>query len=274
MRVKGWTAAAFGALAGAMLVFPRQAAEAALEGAGAFARAVAPSLGPYMVCMLMITSRVSVPAWALAGLGWLCGSPGGAKLMQPLDLTGRQALRYAAVSGTMSPLFFVGPLARWLGDEGAGWLLLLCHWAGAALVALLLPGGGERRKTPPSPMPLGTALRETALTLGGVCLCVMLGTAAARLAACALPGLSPEAAAALQCALEITGGSRALIGLHSPFAMPLLCAACSFGGLSIWLQNAAVWRESGVEGGKLLLLRLCHGALSGGLAWALTRVLY
>jgi len=274
MRMNRRTAAAFGALAGAMLVFPGQAAEAALQGADAFVRAVLPALGPYMVCMLMVTSRVSAPAWALTGLGWLCGSPGGAKLLQPLDMTDDQALRCAAVSGTMSPLFFVGALARWLGDESAGWLMLLCHLAGAALLALALPAKGKIGKATPSPLPLGKALGETALTLGGVCLCVMLGSAAARMACCALPRLPAWASAALQCALEITGGAGALIDLHLPGTLPLLCAACSFGGLSILLQNAAIWRESGVGFGKLLALRSAHALLSGGLCWALTRVLY
>ena len=47
----------------------------------------------------------------------------------------------------------------------------------------------------------------------------------------------------------------------------LLCAACSFGGLSLLMQNAAFWQESGVRIGQLFLLRLLHGLLAGGLGW-------
>lgn len=276
MRRSRWTAAAFGALAGAMIAFPAQAAEAALQGAGLFVRAVLPSLGPYMACMLMVTSRISAPGWALAALGWLCGSPGGGKLIQPLRLKGKAALRCAAVSGTMSPLFFLGAVSHWLGDARAGWLLLICHLSGAALLALLLPGEEKDRsmRPAPAPMPLGTALRETALTMGAVCLCVMLGCVSARMAVCALPGLPPGASALLQCALEITSGAQAIIALSTPWTLPLLCAACSFGGLSLAMQNAAVWQESGVKAGQLLTLRAAHALLSGGLCWALASVLH
>ena len=47
--------------------------------------------------------------------------------------------------------------------------------------------------------------------------------------------------------------------------MALLCALCSFGGLSIWLQNLLFVPEC-VRPAKLLCMRMLHGALSGGLA--------
>lgn len=118
-------------------------------------------------------------------------------------------------------------------------------------------------------MPLIQALRDGALALLTVGLCMMLGCAAARLAACAFPRLPGWAAAALQCALEVTGGVKALIGLGLTHPAPLVCAACSFGGLSILLQNAAFWQESGVGMGKLLLLRAAHAFLSAALCAAL-----
>ena len=77
-----------------------------------------------------------------------------------------------------------------------------------------------------------------------------------------LPQLSPVAAAALQCALEVTAGVRALIGLQIPHLKAWACAACSFGGLSLLLQNAAFWQENGVSMGKLCLLRVLHAVFS------------
>ena len=260
----GW-AAVFGALAGAMLVFPAEAAQAARDGLLLWARSVAPVLGPFMACMLMVTTRLGGGMALRAGLSWLCGSPGGARLMQTLGLRGKPALRAAALTGTMSPMFFLGTVSAWLGHPAAGRWLLLCHWAGTLILGLMIPGRAAEKVSPPSPMQLGQALRETALALLTVGLCMALGCVSARLAACALPHLPPALAAALQCALEVTSGVRSLIALGSPWTLPLVCAACSFGGLSLLMQNAAFWQESGVTMGQLLLLRLLHGLLAGWL---------
>lgn len=262
-------ALAFGMLAGAMIAFPGEAAAAAGEGLSLWARAVAPVLGPFLVCMLMLSSRAGGGVMLKTVLGWLCGSPGGARLMQGSGLKGKSALRAAAMTGTMSPMFFLGTVSGWLNDPSAGRKILLCHIAGALLLGLCIPHGGKAAPVPAAPVPLSQALRDSALALLTVALCMALGCAAARMAACAFPRLPGWAAAALQCALEVTGGVKALIGLKLPFAVPLVCGACSFGGLSILLQNAAFWQDSGVGVGKLLLLRIAHAAISSALCFVL-----
>ncbi len=263
-------AVAFGILAGAMMAFPGEAASAALEGMKLWARAVVPVLGPFLVCMLMVSSRVNCGMGLKTVMGWLCGSPGGARLMQGDGLRGKSALRAAAMTGTMSPMFFLGTVSAWLGDPAAGCLILLCHLAGALLLGLCIPHREKAVPRPAAPMPLVQALRDSALALLTVSLCMMLGCAAARLAACAFPRLPGWASTALQCALEVTGGVKATIGLGLSQPAPLVCAACSFGGLSILLQNAAFWHESGVNVGKLLLIRIGHAILSYALCLVLT----
>ncbi|MBE5781712.1 MAG: hypothetical protein E7329_00185 [Clostridiales bacterium] len=256
------SALAFGILAGAMVVFPREAAAAALQGLMLFAQSVLPVLGPFMVCMLMLSSRLGgSPPWA-AALSWLSGSPGGARMMQLYSLRGKTALRYAAITGTMSPMFFLGTVEQWLGNAGGGWLIFLSHVLGAIASGLCFRGKKEKAEAHPVPTPFFQALRDAAQALLTVALCMMLGCTAAKMAACALPGLSPVWAAALQCGLEVTAGTQALIALHLPHTPALVCAACSFGGLSLLLQNAAFWQESGVGMGKLLLVRLLHGIFS------------
>ncbi|MBQ6960090.1 MAG: hypothetical protein IJP78_03820 [Clostridia bacterium] len=265
-------ALAFGILAGVMMAFPGEAAAAAGEGLSLWARAVAPVLGPFLVCMLMVSSRAGGGIGLKTVLGWLCGSPGGARLMQGSGLTGRSALRAAAMTGTMSPMFFLGTVSGWLGDARAGRLILLCHIAGAALLGLCMPKGEKAAPVPAAPVALSQALRDSALALLTVALCMMLGCAAARMAACAFPRLPGWAAAGLQCGLEVTGGVKALIGLGLPHTSALVCGACSFGGLSILLQNAAFWQESGVGVGKLLLLRMVHGIISAALCFVICRL--
>ncbi|MBR5111369.1 MAG: hypothetical protein IK099_14415 [Clostridia bacterium] len=261
-------AAAFGALAGAMMVFPEAAAEAAYQALGLWARAVAPVLGPFMACMLMLSSRTRGGMAARVAMGWLCGSPGGARLMREAGLRGRSASRTAAMTGTMSPMFLIGTVGGWLGDRRLGWVVFLCHVLGALGAGLCIPPGEKAAVSLPAPMPLGAALRESALALLTVALCMMLGCAAAKMAACALPGLAPAFQAALQCALEVTGGVKSIIALQTPFTAPLVCAAVSFGGLSLLAQNAAFWQDSGVGMGRLALLRLFHALLSGALCRA------
>lgn len=273
-----WSTAAFGALAGAMLVYPAQAAEAALGALRLWGHNVAPVLGPFMVCVLMITSRLGGGPWLRALLSWLCGSPAGARLMQPLALTGRTALRFAALSGTMSPMFFLGTVSSWLHSPAAGRLILLCHWLGALILALCIPAKVSASAPASQPLALSAALRDSALALLTVCLCMMLGAVAARMAACALPALPPWAAIGLQCVLEVASGVQALTAASPALTVPLACAAASFGGLSLLMQNAAFWQESDVNLSSLATLRLCHALISfllcALLGWGLTGVLY
>ena len=259
----------FGILAGTMMAFPGEAAAAAGEGLGLWARAVAPVLGPFLVCMLMVSSRTGGGIGFKTVLGWLCGSPGGARLMQGSGLKGKSALRAAAMTGTMSPMFFLGTVSGWLGDAGAGRLILLCHITGALVLGLCMPKGEKAAPVPAAPVALSQALRDSASALLTVALCMMLGCAAARMAACAFPRLPGWAAAGLQCALEVTGGVKALIGLGLPHTAALVCGACSFGGLSILMQNAAFWQESGVGVGTLILLRIAHAGISAGLCFVI-----
>ena len=267
-------AAAFGILAGAMIAFPAEAAEAAGQALSLWARSVAPVLGPFMACMLMVSSRIRGGLAMRTVMGWLCGSPGGARLMREARLAGSGAVRAAAMTGTMSPMFLIGTVGGWLGDRRLGWMILACHLLGALGVGLCIRPEEKTDAPVGIPMPLGAALRESALALLTVALCMMLRCAAARMAACALPGLPIEAQTALQCALEVTGGVKGIAALRSPYAAPLICAACSFGGLSLLAQNAAFWQDSGVTIGQLALLRLVHGVLSGALCWMASSLLF
>ena len=254
--------AIIGALAGAMLIYAEAAAHGALNALSLWARSVVPTLGPFMLVMLLLSSRMGGGTWIRIGMGWLCGTPGGARLMAQLRPSPSSALRYAALLGTMSPMFFLGTLAEWLESQRAARIILLCHLLGALITGMALPRGKCGPSPSPQPLSLASALRQCTQALTGVALCMMLGSVAAAMARCALPRLPDGAAALLQCALEITAGTQAILHLGLPSPAPLLCAACSFGGLSLLLQSAAVWREWGVGMGRLMLLRLSHGLIS------------
>lgn len=57
--------------------------------------------------------------------------------MQRKELTKREALHLAALSGTVSPAFFMGALGEWLGSTRRGAPAFLCHALGAVLTGLI-----------------------------------------------------------------------------------------------------------------------------------------
>lgn len=262
-----------GALAGAMLIFPGVAAEAAGQALSLWARAVVPSLGPFMACMLMLSGRMGGGMLPRVLMGWLCGSPGGARLMCEMRLGKPSALRCAALAGTMSPMFFISTVSGWLGNARDGRIILVCHLLGAALLGWLIPGKRQQVKIPPRPNPFFAVLADCAQALLTIALCMMLGSVAAKMAGCALSFLPPFFSVVLQCGLEVTGGVQALIGEQPPLMMPLICAACSFGGLSILLQNGVYWQKAGLRLGELFLLRLGHALISFILCFVAEKIL-
>ena len=82
----------------------------------------------------------------------------------------------------------------------------------------------------------------------------------------------PEFPAILWAVLEIGGGAHALLDVSAAPDLPLLCALCSFGGLSILMQNLLFLGKS-VRPGRLLACRLLHGAAAYGICGLLVRLL-
>ena len=126
-------------------------------------------------------------------------------------------------------------------------------------------GNGRRESGAVEPAPgLFEAMSAAAAALLTVAGCIMLGTVASALAGKYLSGTAPWVAAALQSALEVTGGVRALCALDASVGVrSVLCAFfTSFGGLSLLMQNSAFWQKRGLGAASLLPLRLLHGTLS------------
>lgn len=259
-----FSTAAVGALAGCMLIFPAEAARSAFAALTVFSQSVLPALLPYSVCALLLTAGRSLPAPALLLLALPGGSPTGARLFQDAGLTPGAARRCAAMTGTMSPMFFLATLSQWLASPRLGAALLAVHLAAAGLCGLLFRERPRGRITLP-PLTVPQALSQSAQAMLTVAAAMTLASVAARMAACALPGLPPLPAALLHAALEVTGGCQALIALGAP--LPLLAALLSFTGLSILLQNAAFWQKHGLGLGKLALMALSRAGIAFGL-WA------
>lgn len=286
----------------ALMLLDSDTVLAAVNGAaGVFVRSVMPALFPMMVLNgLSEHLGGQEKRWMTVCFCWLSGSPASAQRLEGLwkrgEVAGRELLPMAAVTGVMSPLFFVGSLGSRLPGTAAGWLLLAAHWLGALAAAGLAHGLNHlsRRKTadaalpeeralrPAEPVSLLTALpdslRQAGPALLSVCGAMMLFSILAALFRQGLSALLPDWAAAhpefpaiLWAVLEIGGGAHALLDVSAAPDLPLLCALCSFGGLSILMQNLLFLGKS-IRPGKLLLVRLLHGAAAYGICGLLVRL--
>ena len=286
-------------LAALMLLDSDTVLNAVNGAAGVFVRSVMPALFPMMV-LNGLSARLSgrERRWMTVGFCWLAGSPASAQRLEGLrelgELPERALLPLAAATGVMSPLFFVGSLGSRLPNPAGGWLLLTAHWLGALAAAGLIHRLSRRFSSMEKAEPvrpeertagrtsllaaLPDSLRQAGTALLSVCGAMRLFSILAAFfrqgLSALLPGWAadhPEVPALLWALLEIGGGAHALLDVSPTPDLPLLCALCSFGGLSIWMQNLLFLGKS-IRPGKLLLLRLLHGAAAYGICGLLVRL--
>ena len=253
-----------GACAAALLWFSSAAMQACREAAGVFLSGVMPGLFPMMVVSRMLPQRKGRGALGQTALfGWISGSPAAAQRVMASGADGKGLEKLLCLTGVMSPLFFTGTLSAWVGSRADGWRMLAAHWLGAAVTALLWRG--ESRSAAPktdTPAPtLVLAVSQSAQSLLAVLGAMMLFSVFAGVLRQMLP-LPQKAFAVLHAMLEIGSGAKAVIDAF-PRPCALLCALCSFGGLSLWLQNLLFLGET-IRPAKLLCMRALHGAVSYG----------
>lgn len=289
----------FFVLAALMLLDSGTVLNAVNGAAGVFVRSVMPALFPMMV-LNGLSARLGgrEQRWMTVCFCWLSGSPASAQRLEGLwkrgEVAGRELLPMAAVTGVMSPLFLVGSLGGRLPNPAGGWLLLTAHWLGALAAAGLIHGLSRRfssmekaETVRPEERTAGRAsllaalpdsLRQAGTALLSVCGAMMLFSILAALfrqgLSALLPGWAashPELPAMLWAVLEVGGGAHALLDASPAPDLPLLCALCSFGGLSIWMQNLLFLGKS-IRPGRLLACRLLHGAAAYGICGLLVRL--
>lgn len=252
-------------------------------------------------CMPFIASRTGLCIFQIM-FGFCAGSPASTRQLTALAERQRLSLAIyrslLCMSGVMSPMFFTGALASRMSKQAA-WLMLCSHWAGALLTGLLYAGlhkacnhhspmmtvqnaastatiAGQRPAQPTKSASsasiaavLPSAISSTALALLSVLGAMMTFSILAAVFRAVLAQLFPQWTAthgawlALGWSLmEISGGAMALLDCL-PAAPPwLVCALCSFGGLSIWLQNL-LFLSAKIHPAELLGFRALHGVLAG-----------
>lgn len=280
-------------LTGLLLLFSAESMQAAYQTAQVFASCVLPALFPMMVVGSLLgeslpasVSRTGASLFQIL-FGFCAGSPAAARQLTVLDhKQPLQAANYRfllCASGVMSPMFFTGTLANKLGGRAA-WLLLISHWLGALVTGFLSLFLSLLRKPSVSPHTarqtqsperrcfsalLPSAIEMAAHAQLSILGAMMVFSIIAALLRTLLASLFPAWTSAHSpwlavgwAMMEIGGGALAMIDAFSAPPLWLLCALCSFGGLSIWLQNL-LFLERKQHPVKLLVWRMIHGVLSG-----------
>lgn len=268
----------------ALLCFPQVCASSAREALRVWGLDIVPSLFPYMVFSRLLSAslqRRGIPAALLVPvLGLAGGSPSGAAALASCargnSLSPRSLASLAALTGTISPMFFLGTVYTWTGDMRLSRRLLLAHLFGAvfaAFCARFLPfaqatachtasvtSQADSHTQEESPI---TQCVDAVLRVGG---CIMVFSVAAACVSMLIPSSMAALRAVLHALLEAAGGAHALISAPLPprTRAILLAALTSLGGFSILTQNELFLRPLGLRLPQLAflgLMRACGAAI-------------
>ena len=269
-----------GVCAAALLLFSKEAMQAASQAANVFVSGVMPALFPMMVVSRLLPSG-SGRMLREALFAFAAGSPASAQRVRRLHDAGLSKGRTEVLlmlTGVMSPMFFMGTLASWTRESHTACAMLVMHWLSAVLSAFLwsrfVPVERCHLKLPEEKTSLAAAVAQSAQALLAVCGAMMLFSIGAGVLRAFFTRLFPSARhdrffSLIHAVLEIGGGSAAVLAAWEAPPFALLAALCSFGGLSIWMQNL-LFADKCIRPAKLLGMRVLHGAVCYGLSrWLL-----
>lgn len=269
---------------GMMFMFPADSAKSARQALRLWGLDVVPSLFPYMVLCRMLSAqlcRYGIPvSMAAVGFGLLGGSPSGAAVLSGGGACASMRQMYAlcALTGTISPMFLLSTVGKWMEDAGiSGAMLLWAHVLGAGLCALIVrycmrkkdwaspahAGGGSRQNADPIGQSISAVFR-----VGG---CIVFYSVVAGMVR-HVPGMNALTISLAHAALEVSGGLHAIAELDLPpvWKATLLASASGFSGISILSQNLVFLRPLGIRMQSLVYIAL----LRSGCAAAAMLTLY
>lgn len=236
---------------------------------------VIPSLFPYMVICRLISFRLRQKgvsaSFVVPLLGLLGGSPAGAAALAGYagSISKREMHTLCALTGTISPMFFLGVLSRWLGDSRLGQLLLIAHLSGALVccVCVFLFDQRFNEEYPVikthQPSENSEFLKQSIdaiLMVGGniVLFSVIAGLVSS------LPFIPADVNAVVHALMEVAGGIHelAVLALRAIQRACILAAVSGFGGLSILFQNYSFLGSCGVKLNTLLIYGVIRAVVS------------
>lgn len=229
-------------------------------------RTVIPSLFPFFVCSILLTSSLSgISFSALRPFGKICGIPPGAETILLSGLFGGypvgaqcvtaayhnkllsrgEAERMLAFCNNVGPAFLFGMVSSLFASPWISWLLWGIHILGALLTAVVLPPNGEERISADSTVQqasIAQILRQAITAMGNVCGWVVIFRVVLAFLHRWLLWIFPvEIQTILAGILELTNGCVELgnvTDMHLRFLV--VSGLLAFGGLCVTMQTISV----------------------------------
>ena len=241
------------------------ALEGARTGIELCLKTVVPSLFPFFILSILLTSSFSGSSLPLLRpLGRLCGIP---RSMEAILISGflggypvgAQSIASAYHSGQLSrtdaermlgfcnnagPAFLFGMISSLFSDHRTVWILWGIHIFSAVMVSLLFPADSSdcRKPANTASISVSDALRSAIRVMAAVCGWVVLFRVIITFLSRWVLWLLPNTAqVALIGILELSNGCCELASIADPSLRFILCAGMlAFGGLCVTMQTKAV----------------------------------
>jgi len=250
----------------ALLIFPSECISSARDALYIWGMDVVPSLFPYIFFCRILAYRLvqrNLPVFpVIFTLGMAGGSPCGASVIASCrERTSPGALLpFAALTGTLSPMFLLSTVNSWIQNQRICIFLLISQYTGAGISCLcayfwskysgpgnMLPEADHSENT--SSNAISESIRSV-LSIGG-CIIIfsVLGTMIGM-----VPYISGYKAALIHCLLEVSGGMHALAAYNYADGIQAVLFAffAGFSGLSIVFQNYTVLGALGIRMSELI----------------------
>ena len=253
-------------LAALILRFPDLAIKSAREALFVWGRDIVPSLFPYMVLCKTLSSRLKksrIPSVPLVlTLGLLGGSPSGAAMISAASdtMSRRQCVFLSALTGTISPMFFLSTLRTWGFSQSLCIRLLSAHWIGACFAAFCAWRFESSYKIGSNPtvrkdLQMASPIADSVQAVLGVGGCIVFFSVVASCISCVFSFPSEWSRASFQAMLEIAGGIHALSLTDTITFQTAVCMAglMGFGGISILTQNHLFLKSCGIAKKQLFV---------------------
>lgn len=237
----------------ALLLFPERYCAIARDALMVWSHDVVPSLFPYMVFCRLVSQHLQKlsfsPIPCIVLLGFAGGSPSGAFVISSYNqrLSRREILSLCALTGTISPVFFLSTVNAWIHMPRFCAALTFSHFLSAAFAGITVYFSSAEKNTftiiqnPQSSNskadqnPIVECI-QSVLNVGG---CIVVFSVLGGILSLVIP---ESITVKIQPILEIAGGLHAFFENWTDSARGriLVSALSSFGGFSNLVQNFIV----------------------------------